>query len=64
MQICFTSISMDSDSHNAVFLYVYGQQKRPKFLLCFSPDLCCLPCHVLLCGGDTNDSSRCLLQLE
>ena len=24
-----------------------------------SPDLCCLPCHVLFCGGDTNAPSSC-----
>ena len=29
---------MDSDYHNAVFLYVYGQRITPKGFLCFSPD--------------------------
>ena len=28
-QISFSSISMDSDYHNAVFAYVYGQQITP-----------------------------------
>ena len=51
--ICFSSISMDSDYHYAVFFYVYGQRIKRSSLLCFSPDLSCLPCHVLFCGGDT-----------
>ena len=34
--ICFSSISMDNDHHNAVFLYVYGQQTTPQYLLFFS----------------------------
>ena len=29
MQVCFNSISMDSDYHNTVFVYVYGQQIMP-----------------------------------
>ena len=28
-QVCFSSISMDSDYHNAVFAYVYGQPMTP-----------------------------------
>ena len=28
-QVCFSSISMDSDNHNAVFFYVYGQRITP-----------------------------------
>ena len=27
-------------------------------------DLCCLPCHVLFCGGDTNAPSSCFLQFN
>ena len=26
-QVCFNLICMDSDYHNAVFIYVYGQRK-------------------------------------
>ena len=28
-QVCFNSISMDSDYHNAVFVYVYGYRITP-----------------------------------
>ena len=28
-QVCFSSISIDSDYHNAVFVYVYGQRITP-----------------------------------
>ena len=28
-QVCINSITMDSDYHNAVFVYVYGQQITP-----------------------------------
>ena len=62
-QVCFSSISMDSDYHNAVFVYVYGQQKLLKFC-CFCPDLCSLLCHVLFCGEDTNTLSSCLWQFN
>ena len=35
-------------------IYIYKYYKIYIILLCFSPDLYCLPCHVLFCGGDTN----------
>ena len=28
-QVCFSSISMDSDYHNAAFVYIYGQRITP-----------------------------------
>ena len=34
-QVCFSSISMDSDYQNAVFVYVYRQQETPEILLFF-----------------------------
>ena len=32
-------------------------------MLCFSPDFCSLPCHVLFCGGDTSKLSPTLPQV-
>ena len=35
---------MDIDYHIVVFAYAYRQGITPSFLLCFSHDLCGLPC--------------------
>ena len=38
----FSSISMDCDHHDAVFVYISGQQRMPLF------SLCCVCCDFLL----------------
>ena len=57
-EVCFNSISINSDYHNAVFVCVYEQRITPWIFAVFFS--CSLPCHVLLYGGDTNIPSSCL----
>ena len=47
-----------------IYIYIYIYIYVIYIYIFFSPDLCCLPCHVLFCGGDTNAPSSCFLQFN
>lgn len=43
----FSLISIESDYHNEVFVYVYGQRIRHQIFLCFSPDFVAYMSHFI-----------------
>ena len=47
-QVCFSSISMDRDYHNAELAYAYGRANIALIFTVIFPHLCSLPCCFIL----------------